>query len=84
MRLDQSEAHGCLWDHSPAFRNIREAEKLTPEKPHERIRAKVGSKSAKSTASYDLLVKFLPQQKQENDPTFYIFDSITNSFAGII
>ena len=82
-RLDQSEAHGCLWDHSPAFRKILEAKKLTPEKLYDRIRAEEGSKSPKSTACHDF-IKFLLQQQQENDADFfvsYILDPITNSLA---
>jgi hypothetical protein len=85
-RLDQSEAHGCLWDHSPAFRKILEAKKLTPEKLYDRIRAEEGSKSPKSTACHDF-IKFLLQQQQENDADFfvsYILDPITNSLVGVV
>jgi hypothetical protein len=85
-RLDQSEAHGCLWDHSPAFRKILEAKKLTPEKLYDRIRAEKGSKSPKSTACHDF-IKFLLQQQQENDADFfvsYILDPITNSLVGVV
>ena len=85
-RLDQSEAHGCLWDHSPAFRKILEAKKMTPEKLYDRIRADEGSKSPKSTAHHDF-IKLLLQQQQENNADFfvsYILDPITNSLVGVV
>lgn len=85
-RLTQSDAHSLLFQHSPAFRKIIEAKKITPESLYSKLRAEEGSPSPSSTACHEF-IQFLLQQQRDKDSEFYvsfILDPITHALVGVI
>jgi hypothetical protein len=86
QKLEQSRAHTFLYNHSPTFRKIIEANKLTATRLYAKIRAEEGSKTPPSTACQDF-IKFLLSHQQDHDVEFFVSfiqDPITNALIGVI
>jgi len=71
QKLEQSRAHTFLYNHSPTFRKIIEANKLTATRLYAKIRAEEGSKTPPSTACQDF-IKFLLSHQQDHDVEFFV------------